>query len=330
MKGRVGRGILVMKPARALALIILGILAVPIGALAQPAPARPTACSSASDLLAVTATVRPPRAVLEIELTLRNSSPAPIRINPDHFALFNDQGEQAAPLSADQARQLMRNPALDLWGWFWFGTSGSEVGIGVGVTNQASQEVDLRILRTVDLAPGATLRGSAYFRSPHPQVNLFILSLDGLSAGTGTILAPVRLTCEVPKAAATSGAAGAAKLVPLNARATAGPVVIAASGISFAKDFTTLMVSVENGAAVEAGLFAALLDAQLTDDGGRTYAVQVMRSDLPDRVPARGIVRGRLVFEPLPFPPVLRSARLTLPEIRVGEALYEITLDLHF
>jgi len=56
----------------------------------------------------------------------------------------------------------------------------------------------------------------------------------------------------------------------------------------------------------------------------------VMRSDLPDRVPARGIVRGRLVFEPLPFPPVLRSARLTLPEIRVGEALYEITLDLHF
>src|SRR3989304_6098686 len=163
-----------------------------------------------------------PLAALEIELPLRNASPAPIRIDPARFALFNDQGEQFAPLSAEQARQLIRNPALDLWGWFWFGTSGSEVGIGVGVTTRASQEVDLRILRAVDLAPGATLRGSVYFRSPHPQVNLFILSLDGLTGGADTPLAPARLTCDGPRAAATSGAAGAAKLVPLNARAAAG------------------------------------------------------------------------------------------------------------
>ena len=288
-----------------------------------------TSCSSASDILTVTANVRPPRAVLETELALRNTSTAPIRIDPASFALFNDQGEQFAPLSAEQARQLIRNPALDLWGWFWFGTSGSEVGIGVGVTTQASQEVDLRILRAVDLAPGATLRGSVYFRSPHPQVNLFILSLDGLTGGTDTPLAPVRLTCDVPRAAATSGSVGAAKLVPLNARAAAGPVAVSVSGVSFAKDFTTLMVSVENSATVEAGLFAALLDARLTD-GGRTYAVRLLRSDVPDRVPARGTVRGRLVFEPLPFPPALRSARLTLPEIRVGDAVYEIALDLRF
>src|SRR3989304_1842403 len=328
MKGRVGRGILVTKPARALAAIILGILAVPMGALPRPAPPRPPACSGASDLLAVTATVRPPRAVLEIGLALRNASPAPIRIDPARFALFNDQGEQFAPLSAAQARQLIRNPALDLGGWFWFGTSGSEVGIGVGVTTQASQEVDLRILRAVDLTPGATLRGSVYFRSPHPQVNLFILSLDGLTGGTDTPLAPVRLTCDVPRAAATSGAVGAAKLVPLNARAAAGPGGVGVSGVSFAKDFTTLMVSVENSATVEAGLFAALLDARLTDDAGKTYAVRLLRSDVPDRAPAGGPVRGRLVFDPLPFPPALRSARLTLPEIRVGDAVYEIALAL--
>jgi len=316
---------------RALTATVLLLALVPwTGASAQSGPPRATSCSSASDILTVTANVRPPRAVLEIELALRNTSTAPIRIDPARFALFNDQGEQFAPLSAEQARQLIRNPALDLWGWFWFGTSGSEVGIGVGVTTQASQEVDLRILRAVDLAPGATLRGSVYFRSPHPQVNLFILSLDGLTGGTDTPLAPVRLTCDVPRAAATSGAAGAAKLVPLNARAAAGPVAVSVSGVSFAKDFTTLMVSVENSATVEAGLFAALLDARLTDDGGRTYAVRLLRSDLPDRVPARGTVRGRLVFEPLPFPPVLRSARLTLPEIRVGDAVYEIALDLRF
>ena len=320
-----------MRPTlRALTATVLLLVLVPsTGAFAQSGPPQPASCSGASDVLTVTATVRPPRAVLEIELALRNASPAPIRIDPARFALFNDQGEQFAPLSAEQARQLIRNPALDLWGWFWFGTSGSEVGIGVGVTTQASQEVDLRILRAVDLAPGATLRGSVYFRSPHPQVNLFILSLDGLTGGTDTPLAPVRLTCDVPRAAATSGSVGAAKLVPLNARAAAGPVAVSVSGASFAKDFTTLMVSVDNSATVEAGLFAALLDARLTD-GGRTYAVRLLRSDVPDRVPARGTVRGRLVFEPLPFPPVLRSARMTLPEIRVGDAVYEIALDLRF
>ena len=324
-----GRG--VRPTLRALTATVLLLVLVPSTcAFAQSGPPQPASCSGASDVLTVTATVRPPRAVLEIELALRNASPAPIRIDPARFALFNDQGEQFAPLSAEQARQLIRNPALDLWGWFWFGTSGSEVGIGVGVTTQASQEVDLRILRAVDLTPGATLRGSVYFRSPHPQVNLFILSLDGLTGGTDTPLAPVRLTCDVPRAAATSGSVGAAKLVPLNARAAAGPVAVSVSGVSFAKDFTTLMVSVENSATVEAGLFAALLDARLTDDAGKTYAVRLLRSDVPDRVPARGTVRGRLVFEPLPFPPALRSARLTLPEIRVGDAVYEIALDLRF
>ncbi len=307
--------------------VLLAGLAVPSGASAQSVP-RATTCARSAAMLNVTATVRPPRAVLEIDVELQNRSEDRVRIDPSRIALFSDRGEQSAPLSEDQVRQLIRHPALDLWAWFWIGSSSSEFGVGVGLSGVGSLPADLRSLPATDLLPGATLHGSVYFRTPHPGVDLFVLSFSGLTTGTSAVSASIDLICEVPKpAGATSGRA---RIVAPAARAVSGPVTAGVSAVSFSADATTLVLSVENSATVEANLFAAMADARLRDDRGGTYAVRMIRSDLPDRVPARGTVRGRLVFDPLPFPPLVRTVRLTLPGIRVGDALYEIALDLNF
>lgn len=120
------------------------------------------------------------------------------------------------------------------------------------------------------------------------------------------------------------------RTIGLSARSTAGPIAVAVTTVEFAALLTTLGVSVENTAEVEVNLFNAIAEARLLDGAGKTYAVRVVRSDLPDRVPPRGSVRGRLAFEPLPLPPAVSRATLTLPGIRVGEALHDVTLELRF
>ncbi len=91
-----------------------------------------------------------------------------------------------------------------------------------------------------------------------------------------------------------------------------------------------LTIAVDNAGDVEANLFNAIADAKLADIAAKTYAIHVLRSDLPDKIPPRGSVRGRLVFDPLPFPPAVQSATLTLPGIRVGESSYDATIELKF
>lgn len=147
-----------------------------------------------------------------------------------------------------------------------------------------------------------------------------------------------RIQLEDRLIAAVKGTSPAASPTPpsgtrtlaLSARATAGPIAVAVTSVEFARELTSLVVSIENAADIETNLFNAISDARLVDNTGKTYAVRVLRSDLPDRVPPRSSVRGRLVFEPLPLPPTVRSATLTLPGVSVGDAAYDITLELRF
>ncbi len=313
--------------------VVLSILTGHSVVLAQSGAARFTTCQVGSDALAVSATVRQPYVILEIELVLQNGSASGIQIDPSRFALYSDQGELNVPLSAEQAAQLIRNPTLDVWAWFWVVSGNFGVAVGVGGTSEQVQRVDTRMLRPTELLPGASVKGSLYFRSPNPRVNLFTLSLEGMAAA-GERLAPVRLNCEMPRPPASGGAAAAPapamKTITMNARAAVGPLIISVPALDFAKDFTAVMLSIENSADVEANLFAVLLDTKLIDDTGRAYAVRPLRSELPARVPARGSVRGRLVFEPLPLPPAIRVTRLTMPEVRVGDAVYDIQIELRF
>jgi hypothetical protein len=56
----------------------------------------------------------------------------------------------------------------------------------------------------------------------------------------------------------------------------------------------------------------------------------MLRSTLPDRVGARDQVRGQLVLEPLPLEPAATSLVLTMPGARVGDAVYDLRVDLLF
>jgi hypothetical protein len=69
----------------------------------------------------------------------------------------------------------------------------------------------------------------------------------------------------------------------------------------------------------------AELGRRLTDWQGLLKAEPVKARQI-----MRKLLAGRLVFEPLPLPPTVRSATLTLPGVSVGDAAYDITLELRF
>ena len=59
-------------------------------------------------------------------------------------------------------------------------------------------------------------------------------------------------------------------------------------------------------------------------------ALIVLRSTVPERIGSRATAQGRLVFEPLPVPPAVAAAMLILPGVRVGEATYELKVEVRF
>ena len=133
-----------------------------------------------------------------------------------------------------------------------------------------------------------------------------------------------------PSAGSAVSAKKRPRTVVVSARAASGPVAVSVASVEFARDATTLVMIIENAAESPVELFMAIADAQLMDNTGKTYAVRVVRSDLPDRIEARSQARGRLVFEPMPHPPAVTSARLTLPGIRAGGVLHDVDVHLWF
>jgi hypothetical protein len=321
---------------------ILLVLGGPISAASAQATPSTLRCRADATLLSVAGTVHT-RALpyfVEVELTLLNKSQAGIRIDPWRFVLVPDQGDPVPPVSPDQVVYALGGPGplnVGYFGVFWGGW-GNSIGVAVGGAvplNLSARAIEARILRPGELAAGASLKGSVYFR-PASWPSQFTLLLDGLAVSPGAGLPPVELrNCQMPfrpsepPVVLTPPPPGA-RTIALSARADAGPIVVSVSGVEFTRQATTLTMVVENSAEVDADLFVAIGEARLTDDAGKTYAVRMLRSSLSDRVAPRDQSRGTLVFEPLPIPSTPTSAVLTMTGVRVAGAQYDIRLDLRF
>lgn len=301
--------------------------------LPQPAPAQPSGgptapCMGASEAIAVSAAPQMPQALFEVPLVLQNRTEGTLHVDPARMALLSDRGEQAGPLTAEQAKAIIYNPGQSLWAGFWFGILGY-------TANRAKQarlmkEVDLRILTATDLQPGAVQKGSLFFKAPDPKADQFVLVVDGLSAASGA-LPPVRVACAYPKnrPGGATASVPAVRAYALQERATSGPIAVTVSQIEFSQDATTLSVTFENDSDAEADLFFAKAGATLTDGAGRTYALRALTADVGDRVAAHGTLQGRLMFAPLPVPPATSAAVLTMPDVHVGDAAYDLRIELH-
>jgi hypothetical protein len=269
-----------------------------------------------------------PQVLFEVPLVLENRSDTAFHVDPARMALISDQGEQSSPLTAEQAKAVIYNPGQSLWSAFWFGL----IGYAVNAAKQAQlmKEVDARILVPMDLQAGAVQKGSLFFKPPDPKADQFVLVVDGLAASAGA-LPSVRVTCAYPKnrPVQASAPAPAVRTYALQARAASGPVALAVSQIEFRQDATALNVTVQNDSDTDANLFFAKAGATLTDDTGRTYALRVLATDLADYVPAHGSVQGRLVFAPLPPPPVTSKAVLTMADVHAGDTAYDLRVELH-
>ncbi len=310
------------------------------GASAQSGPPSPF-CRSDADFLTATATVlqRGVPAFLEVEVALQNKTQGRIHFDPRRFVLAPDQGEPVSPLTLEQAKRAVRDPGQQIFGFLAFGIFG--VAQATQVQDHWAREVEARFFRPGELPPGGVVKGSVHF-IPNPRLTLFALRLEGLTAESGERLATVHVpNCLLPPRLAAPAASTptsapapsptpAARVIVLTARASIGPVVVSVSNVEFARDATALTVMIENTGATEADIFSAVGDATLMDNTGKSYAVRMLRTDLADQVGPHAQIRGRLAFEPLPLPPAVTSATLTLPGIRVGDEVYEIKIPLRF
>lgn len=307
--------------------------------VAPPAQAAPVVPCSADAFLMTAVGVVKTRALpyfVEVELTVTNRAQFDLLVDPTRFMLIPDKGDPVAPAARAHVIEALRYPTSVSVGFFGIFSIGS-VGVAVGAypLDLVTRTVDARILKSGTLAPAATIRGSVFF-APAAWPAQFSVSLDGLAAPSGTALPPIVLqACRMPfvpsEPPVSLGAIPTgARSIAVSARAEVGPIAIRVSNVEFTRLATSLTIEVENAADVDADLFTAIGDARVTDASGTRYAVRMLPSDLPDRVPAGGRDRGRLVFEPLPIPPALNAATLVIPGVRVGTAAYDLTIDLRF
>jgi hypothetical protein len=310
-----------------------------LGGLTTPAQGQATArCRAEHAALQAVGTVQP-RALphfVEVELTLVNNAPEPIRIDPERFTLVPDEGIAVSPANRADVIQALQSPtpvSVDILGFFSIGSVW--VSVGLGSIDLRARAIESRLLRAAELAPGASVRGSVYYR-PAAWPAQFTLLLEGLTAASGTPLPRLELrNCTMPvRPLAPPASAGPlpppARTIPMTVRVETGPLAVSVSSVEVTRLATSLTVTVENTASTEASLFVAIGQAQLVDASGKTYAIRMLPSDLPDRVGPRGQARGRLVFEPLPQNPAVTSASLLLPGIRVGDAVHDLRVDLRF
>jgi hypothetical protein len=273
---------------------------------------------------------------VEVELTVTSRARFDLLVDPGRFTLVPEKGDPITPAGRAQVIDALQRPSPVSVGFFGIFSVGS-VGVAVGAypLDLAVRTVDSRMLKRGTLAPEATIKGSVFF-APAAWPAQFAVSLDGLAGSSGSALPSVVLpACRMPfvpsEPPVSFGAIPTgARSIAVSAQAEAGPIAIRVSNVEFTRLATSLTIEVENAADIDADLFTAIGEARVTDASGTRYTVRMLPSDLPDRVPARGRGRGRLVFEPLPIPPALNAATLVIPGVRVGAAAYDLTIDLRF
>lgn len=94
------------------------------------------------------------------------------------------------------------------------------------------------------------------------------------------------------------------------------------------KDVTSVDMNAQNGSTQPVDLFNAISAAMLTDQTGQVYASRTLRSTLPTTVGPGQSIDGTLAF--FAVPPNVRRLTLVIPEIRIGDELAALTLELSF
>ncbi len=116
------------------------------------------------------------------------------------------------------------------------------------------------------------------------------------------------------------------------AAAQGGGLIIRVQEVTLQTEATTLRLRIENTNDVEAGFRNALSLASLTDDRGVTFNTRILRSTIPETVPAHSFAVADLTFATLPtFEPVPVDARklsLSLPYVRVRDSELTLGLDI--
>ncbi len=308
-------------------IVVLLLVLLPAGPVsAQPATGPTGKCEALSDFLIVAATTYSSVPIFEVQVELRNNSTGRLRVEPQMFAFTSQQTGRIAPLTLDGARAVVQNPTQVLAGLFLFGL----LGLFANIESQKrwTAHVETNIFKPADLAPEGTVKGSLFFQ-PNLSMTQGTLTVDGVKTEAGEALPALSTICAVPTLAGQVAAvAPAVRSYVMTARATSGPITLSVQRVGFASAETVLSVAIENAGEAEANLFAAVADAKLTDETGKSYVVRTLRSTVPERVGPRARVEGRLAFEPLPA--TVRRATLALPEIRIGDAVHDLKSELRF
>jgi hypothetical protein len=321
----------------AIAALLSTVLFVLLGhgalASAQPSTASTADCQAENNFVAIAGIVhvRAPYFV-EVELSVHNKSAAALWIDPARITLVPDDGRPIATASSDQVVHAPRGSApvyIDATGII---VSGSfAIGVGIGPIDLRGRTLEARFLRAQSIPGDARQAGSVYF-NPKAWPARFDLAVNGLRLGAGASLPALSLRgCvlrHIPKVPPQPLAQPipSARRIEVAAQATRGPVTMKVSAVELGRFATTLTVAIENASDREMDLFTAYGHTRLVDDAGASYALHILRSDLAERVPARGTIHGRLVFEPIPLDRVPPKVTLALPGLRVGGLIHDLAV----
>lgn len=317
---------------RTLAISLVIALAASLQVAAQTTPAAPT-CIGDSEALLVTGTGSRGQTFLIVDLNLSNRTSGPIRIDPARITVETDAGAKVAPMSVNEAKGAIRNVGAYV-GAAFLGPIGIVLTAASAV--RLNREIDARILRAGELPSGQPMSRSLYVNVPDKPVSRVTVMIDGLTGTSGQLLPPILLRCGVRTLGMTEAdqppqppaSTITVRTVSPWAQATAGPISVAVSVVEFWPDFTSVDVTLTNNSDAEADVFSALANATLTDQSGKTVAVRLIKSQYPERIPARGTANARLGFEALASPPQTTAATLIIPGIQVGRNAHEVRVSI--
>ncbi|HEY3249077.1 MAG TPA: hypothetical protein VGK88_12415 [bacterium] len=309
-----------------MSVLLLAVMALPVFA-EVPADLVPT-CVGRSGSITVAANLQTLAAALEVELFLENTGTVSIRLDPSKTVLRTNENTLSA-WTADQAKQAHR----DIGAYILAGALFPPLLAITGVTQlNFNRYVDSRAFHTIDMPAGGTARGSIFFPMPPESAARAELELGGLTPDSGALL-PVRMYCALPRGASAQVAAnGFAPLtVSLGANGSNGAAAVTVEAVEFASDYTAVEIRISNKADTQAEIFGAMVNASLQDGSGAIYAGRPARSDFGNRILAKQTVSARLVFDPLPLPPITSKAALTIPRVWFGpEDAVDVTVVLQF
>lgn len=113
---------------------------------------------------------------------------------------------------------------------------------------------------------------------------------------------------------------------PVSSVASEAGVTVRSSDVTLRAGSADVSLTIENGTDSALNLFSTLGAATATDDTNRSYGASFRDSRFADTVAPRSSVSGTLRFDGMPIS--VRKLVVTLPDVRVGDQLVTIKIDI--